>query len=51
MWQITSEAEPIVAKSEQLRSVDRIEFLDKGFSDERKYILWENGERTYLLRT
>ena len=50
MWQITSEAEPIVAKSEQLRSVDRIEFLDKGFSDERKYILWENGERTYLLR-
>ena len=51
MRQITAEAEPIVARSEQLRSVDRIEFLDKGFSDERKYILWEGGEPTYLLRT
>ena len=50
MVPITAEAEPIVARSERLRSVDRIEFLDKGFSEERKYILWEDGERTYLLR-
>ena len=50
MEQIASEAEPIVARSGRLRSVDRIEFLDKGFSEERKYILWEDGERTYLLR-
>ena len=51
MRQIAAGAEPIVAQSEQLRSVDHIEFLDKGFSDERKYVLWEDGERTYLLRT
>ena len=51
MGRITAEAEAIVARSEQLRSVDRIGFLDKGFSDERKYILWENGERPYLFRT
>ena len=51
MGQVTAEAEAIVAQIEQLRSVDRIEVLDKGFSDERKYILWESGERTYLLRT
>ena len=51
MGQVTAEVEAIVAQSEQLHSVDRIEFLDKGFSDERKYILWESGERTYLLRT
>ena len=51
MRQTAAEAESIVAKSEQLRSADRIEFLDKGFSEDRKYILWENGEPTYLLRT
>ena len=50
MGQVTAEVEAIVARSEQLRSVERIEFLDKGFSDERKYVLWESGERTYLLR-
>ena len=50
MGQVTAEVEAIVAQSEQLRSVDRIEFLDKGFSDERKYVLWESGEPTYLLR-
>ena len=50
MEQVTSEAEAIVGQSDQLRSVGAIEFLDRGFSDERKYILWENGERTYLLR-
>ena len=49
--QVTSEAEAIVGQSAQLCSVDAIEILDKGFSDERKYILWENGNRTYLLRT
>ena len=48
--QVTSEAEAIIAESDQLRSVDVIEFLDKGFSDERKYVLWEGGEPTYLLR-
>ena len=48
--QVTSEAEVIIAESDQLRSVDVIEFLDKGFSDERKYVLWEGGEPTYLLR-
>ena len=47
---ITSEVEAIVAQSGQLRSVDGIEYLDKGFSDERKYILWEGGEPTFLLR-
>ena len=50
MGQVSAEVQAIVSQSEQLRSVDHIEFLDKGFSDERKYILWENGERTYLLR-
>ena len=50
MGRVTAEVEAIVAQSEQLRSVDRIEFLDKGFSDEREYVLWESGERTYLLR-
>ena len=48
--QATSEAEAIIAKSDRLRSVDAIEFLDKGFSDDRKYILSEGGEPTYLLR-
>ena len=50
MGEFTAEVEPIVARSGRLRSVDRIEFLDKGFSEERKYILWQDGERTYLLR-
>ena len=50
MGQVPSEVEAIVAQSDQLRSVDAIEFLNKGFSDERKYILWESGEPTYLLR-
>ena len=50
MGQVSAKVQAIVSQSEQLRSVDHIEFLDKGFSDERKYILWENGERTYLLR-
>ncbi len=50
MGQSTSEAEAIIAESEQIRSVDAIEFLDKGFSDERKYVIWEGGEPTYLLR-
>ena len=49
--QATAEAEAVVAQSEAVRSVDRIEFLDKGYSDERKYVLWEGGRRTYLLRT
>ena len=40
----------IVAESDLLRSVDAIEFLDKGFSDERKYILSEGGDPIYLLR-
>ena len=50
MRQVTAEVEAIVALSERLRSVDAIEFLDKGFSDERKYILWAGGDPTYLLR-
>lgn len=50
MGQVTSDAEAIIAKSEQLRSIDAIEFLDKGFSDERKFILLQGGEPTYLIR-
>ena len=50
MGQITAEAEAIVAQSQLLRAVERIEFLDKGFSDERNYVLWERGEPVYLLR-
>ena len=50
MGQSTSEAEAIIGESDQLRSVDAIEFLDKGFSDERKYVIWEGGEPAYLLR-
>ena len=50
MGQVTFEAEAIIAESDQLRTVDAIEFLDKGFSDERKYVLSEGGEPIYLLR-
>ena len=33
-----------------LRRVDRVEYLRKGYSTDRKYILWEDGGPKYLLR-
>ena len=46
----TGEADSVIARHPQLRSVDNVEFLNKGFSKDRKYILYERGEPIYLLR-
>jgi aminoglycoside phosphotransferase (APT) family kinase protein len=34
----------------QLENTGKIEFLDKGFSEDRKYVLWERGVPAYLVR-
>ena len=33
-----------------LGSVEKIEFLDKGYSSDEKFLLWEDGGPRYLLR-
>ena len=43
-------AQEIVATTTDLRGVDRIEHLEKGYSHDLKYILWESADPKYLLR-
>ena len=43
-------AHQIVDTTPLLKAVERVEFLDKGYSHDRKYVLWESGSPTYLLR-
>ena len=38
------ESIPLLAK------VSRFEYLDRGYSDDRKYVLWEDEAPRYLLR-
>ena len=45
-----ADAKRIVGQSAILSNVERMELLDRGFSDDRKYILWERGDPVYLLR-
>lgn len=40
----------ILDSNNLLQAVDRIEFLSKGFSNDKKYILWEKNNPLYLLR-
>lgn len=43
-------AQDIVGSTPLMQGVSRIEYLDKGYSTDRKYILWERGEPRFLLR-
>ncbi|MCI0440482.1 MAG: phosphotransferase [Chloroflexi bacterium] len=43
-------AQAIVASTPLLRAVERVEFLNKGYSTDSKYVLWQNGEPRFLLR-
>ena len=40
----------VIAITPQLKSVDRVEFLNRGFSPDKKYILWEFERPCFLLR-
>lgn len=43
-------AQQIVTSLPFLGNVERIEFLDKGFSHDKKYVLWQHAEPRYVLR-
>ena len=43
-------ARRIAALTPLLRRVDRVEYLRKGYSTDKKYILWEDDAPRYLLR-
>ncbi len=43
-------ARNIVATTPLLRGVERVEYLDRGYSTDKKYVLWERGEPRFLLR-
>jgi aminoglycoside phosphotransferase (APT) family kinase protein len=43
-------AQQIIAITPMLGRVEKVEYLDKGFSTEKKYVLWEDGAPAYLLR-
>ncbi len=43
-------ARRIVKGIPMLEGVERVEYLRKGYSRDKKYVLWEGGERRYLLR-
>ena len=43
-------ARQIVASTHLLRSVDKVEYLRKGYSTDKKYVLWDDGAPKYLLR-
>ena len=43
-------ARRVVAATPRLESVERVEYLDKGFSKDRKYILWERRGPKFLMR-
>ena len=43
-------AHRIVGEVPLLAGVERTEYLDKGFSHDSKYVLWENGGPKFLLR-
>lgn len=40
----------LVRTNSLLLGVGRVEYLDKGFSDDAKFVLWQNGEPCYVLR-
>jgi aminoglycoside phosphotransferase (APT) family kinase protein len=40
----------ILAGIPEIDSVDQIEYLDKGFSADEKYVLWQGGQPALLLR-
>ena len=43
-------ARDIIGAIPLLNSVERVEFLDEGFSPDVKYVLWEDGSPRYVLR-
>lgn len=43
-------AQQIIAITPMLGRVEKVECLDKGFSTEKKYVLWEDGTPVYLLK-
>lgn len=43
-------AKQITAASPLASGIERVEFLDKGCSDDKKFVLWEKGEPRYVLR-
>jgi len=43
-------AESIVSTTPQLQTIGKITYLDEGYSDDEKYVLWEDTEPKYLLR-
>jgi aminoglycoside phosphotransferase (APT) family kinase protein len=43
-------ARRVVAATPLLESVERVEYLDKGYSRDRKYVLSEGGGPKYLIR-
>ncbi|MFC1601196.1 aminoglycoside phosphotransferase family protein [Candidatus Sumerlaeota bacterium] len=42
--------ERIIDAHELLGGVERTEFLDRGYSDDKKYVLWTKGAPSYLVR-
>ena len=43
-------AKRIVDTTPILRDIERVEYLDEGFSTDEKYVLWKGGVPMYLLR-
>ncbi|MBC8232011.1 aminoglycoside phosphotransferase family protein [bacterium] len=43
-------AQHIVAMVPLLREIERVQRLPKGYSKDKKYVLWESGKPKYLLR-
>lgn len=43
-------ARRIVSRTPLLGAIGRVEYLRRGYSDDRKYMLWEKGRCRYLLR-
>jgi aminoglycoside phosphotransferase (APT) family kinase protein len=43
-------ASRVVASTSLLSSIEKVEYLDEGYSGDWKYVLWKNGQPWYLLR-
>ena len=43
-------AREVVAQTPLLHGIERVESLDEGYSDDEKFILWQDGQPLYLLR-
>ena len=43
-------AQDIVSSTSLLKEVSRIEHLNKGYSTDKKYVLWEGQKPKFLLR-